>query len=425
VLTAVIDNAKFQLRREPDGSGVLLINSMASLFLDRTATLYLESYLARSGKGSLTTKLLGLDRAIAYDACRRYKVSFSQALRDWTALKDKVWGVARGDICPFSEGGIERIDPFSRELLAPYRVDLALTYRCNNDCSHCYAGGSRQTLELTTEQWVSIIKRLHQWQVPQLVFTGGESLLRPDLEELVCYAEELGLLTGLITNGRLLTKDRCASLRQAGLDYVQITLESHDPEVHDKMVGTAAFTETVEGIKNALASGIYTTTNLTITTANEGQVLETIRFLKKLGVRKCGINAVIKAGRGSDTAGVELTKLKPLLQEAQQLTHTLGMEFIWFTPTCYCDLNPVQMGLGVKTCSAARTVLAIEPDGNVMPCQSYFESLGNAVTNDFNKIWAHPLAIKLRNREIVHPKCHKCEKFSLCGSGCPLDKGCQ
>ena len=422
MLTHVIDKAKFQLRREPDGTGVLLINSMASLFLDRIATLYFESYLIRTKGTSLSTRLLGLDRAIAYDVCRRYKVSFSRALRDWKVLKDKVWGVARGDICPFSEGGIERIDPFSRDLIAPYRVDLALTYRCNNDCSHCYAGGSRETDELTRDEWISIITRLHRWQVPQVVFTGGESLLRPDLEELVSHAEELGLLTGLITNGRLLTATRCASLRKAGLDYVQVTLESFDAEVHDTMVGTSAFVETVEGIKNALTSGIYTTTNLTITAANKGQVLDTIRFLKELGIKRCGINAVIRAGRGNDSEGVELPELKSLLAEVQRLTHELEMEFIWFTPTCYCDLNPVQMGLGVKTCSAARTVLAIEPDGNVMPCQSYFDSLGNAVHDDFAAMWYHPLAIKLRNREIVHPKCHKCEKFSLCGSGCPLDK---
>ena len=397
---------------------------MASLFLDRTATLYLESYLRRTKSPSLTTHLLGLDRAIAYDVYRRYKVNFKTALQDWAVLKEKVWGVVRGDICPFSEGGLERIDPFSRELIAPYRVDLALTYRCNNDCSHCYAGGSRQTKELTGVEWKSIITRLHTWQVPQVVFTGGESLLRPDLEELVCHAEELGLLAGLITNGRLLTAARCASLRQAGLDYVQITIESYDAEVHDAMVGTAAFAETVEGIKNAIASGIYTTTNLTITADNKGQVLDTIRFLKGLGIKKCGINAIIRAGRGSDSEGVELAELKPLLTEVQRLTHELEMEFMWFTPTCYCDLNPVQMGLGVKTCSAARTVLAIEPDGNVMPCQSYFQSLGNAMQDSFEAMWQHPLATKLRNREIVNPKCHKCEKFSLCGSGCPLDKGC-
>lgn len=423
MLSQVIDNAKFQLRREPDGSGVLLINSKASLFLDRTATAYCESYLNRSKKSTVLSKALGLDKAIAVDVYRRYKVSFSQALGDWVELKDKIWGIVRGDICPFSEGGFARIEPFSRALVAPYRVDLALTYLCNNNCSHCYAGGSRETLELSTDLWKNIIKRLHQWQVPQLVFTGGESLLRPDLEELIRYAEELGLLTGLITNGRLLIEERCAELRQAGLDYVQITLESCDGDVHDAMVGAVAFTETVAGIKNALKSGIYTTTNLTITPANQGQVLDTVCFLKELGVKNCGINAVIRAGRGNDTEGVELAALKPLLEDVQRLTHELDMEFIWFTPTCYCDLNPVQMGLGVKTCSAARTVLAIEPDGNVMPCQSYFKSLGSAVNTDFAVMWQHPLAIKLRSREIVNSKCHTCEKFSLCGSGCPLEKG--
>lgn len=421
MISKTIDKIRFQLRTEGDGTGLLIINASAVLHLDKVATAYWLSFLNRSDDTGLLSKLVRVDALVAFDVFRQFKVSLTEARHDWDQLKERVWGVARGDLCPFSEGGMGRIEPFSEDLLAPYRVDLALTYLCNNNCSHCYAGGSREMAELSTTQWKTIIEKLHAFQVPQLVFTGGESLMREDLDELIHFAEELGLVTGLITNGRLLTREKCAVLAQAGLDYVQITIESDQASVHDSMVGCEAFGETVEGIKNALAAGIYTTTNMTLTEHNLETLFSTIPFLADLGVKKFGINAVINAGRGTSTTALTPDELKPLLREVLSLAHQLDMEFTWFTPTCYCDLNPVDMGLGIKTCSAARTVLAIEPDGNVMPCQSYFQSLGNSLLDSMEDIWQHPLALKLRRREIVSPKCHKCHKFSICGSGCPLD----
>jgi radical SAM protein with 4Fe4S-binding SPASM domain len=101
------------------------------------------------------------------------------------------------------------------------------------------------------------------------------------------------------------------------------------------------------------------------------------------------------------------------------------MQFIWYTPTCYRQLNPVELGLGVKRCSAASTVLAIEPNGQIIPCQSWFESIGNALENSFSEVWMHPLALRLRNREYLSDKCRECENVSLCAGGCPLENTCR
>ncbi len=281
--------------------------------------------------------------------------------------------------------------------------------------------------------WKAIIRKLATWGVPTLVFTGGEPLLYQDLEELIAEAEDAGCITGLITNGRLLTPQRVQSLAEAGLDFAQITLESSVEGVHDGMVASrGAWSETVAGIKSA-AQRIYTTTNTTVTSANKASVLETIPFLKGLGVQKFGLNALIRSGRGSDAEGLGAEELTRLLEKVVEVSSDLSFPFIWYTPSCYNDLNPVSMGLGVKTCSAASTVLAVEPDGNVMPCQSYYKSLGNAATDEFPAMWGHPLAVALRTRRQKgapgHPdfpalpeKCLACGEFSLCGGGCPLER---
>jgi MoaA/NifB/PqqE/SkfB family radical SAM enzyme len=154
---------------------------------------------------------------------------------------------------------LEVIAPFSEIPQAPYRMDLALTYRCNDDCSHCYNARPRTYPERPTEDWRAILDRIWEIGIPHVCFTGGEATLRRDLAELVAYSHALGHVVGLLSNGRRLSHAAYTkSLAAAGLDHVQITLESHREEVHDRMVGArGAWRETVAGIRNALDSGLH------------------------------------------------------------------------------------------------------------------------------------------------------------------------
>lgn len=442
---ARIGDLKIHLREEPDSTGVLVVNSNAVLFLDRTALEYFNAFFTAwerfpesrkyESLGALDPIPAGekLAPAVISAITRKYRVSPQRAAEDWGRLWNTVLAVATGSRCPFSDFEVRRMEPLSRELSAPYRVDLILTYRCQNNCAHCYAGGPRSTPELQTADWKRIIQKLADWGVPTLTFTGGEPLLRDDLEELVAYAGKCGCVTGLITNGRLLTTDRVQALFRAGLDFTQITLESSDPKTHDGMTGVeGSWAETVEGIKNS-APVIYTTTNTTVTQKNKETIRDTVRFLKSLRVSKFGINALIRSGRGVREEGLEVPDLRAILEEVVKLSAALDLPFIWYTPTCYKELNPVALGLGVKTCSAASTVLAVEPDGNVMPCQSYYKSIGNALEDDFPQVWQHPLALALRKRrkgvQTPHPDfpalpegCLTCSELAMCGGSCPLER---
>ena len=79
------------------------------------------------------------------------------------------------------------------------------------------------------------------------------------------------------------------------------------------------------------------------------------------------------------------------------------------------------MGLGVKSCTAAMINMCVGPAGDVYPCQSYFQSLGNILAVEWDKIWNNPLAVKLRKREYAEPKCKECPQLQVCGGGCPLE----
>jgi radical SAM protein with 4Fe4S-binding SPASM domain len=356
--------------------------------------------------------------------CRRYRVSQSRASGDYAQIKTQITELARPDgACPVHDLDLEIIAPFSARPSAPYRLDLALTYRCNNDCAHCYNARPRDFAEMDTPSWKAVIDRAWEAGVPHIVFTGGEPTLRPDLLELVAYAEAKGQITGLNTNGRRLSDPAYVQqLVKAGLDHVQITLESHDPAIHDAMVcASGAWKQTVAGVKNALASPLFVMTNTTMLRCNAPSLGQTLRFLGELGVPTIGLNALIYAGKGVSVGnGLEESELQPLLELARLSTETYSQRLIWYTPTQYCNFDPMELELGVKGCTAALYNMCVEPDGAVLPCQSYYQPLGNLLADPWDSIWNHELAVSLRERKLVLDKCQACNLLAECGGGCPL-----
>ncbi|MCE1254573.1 MAG: radical SAM protein [Anaerolineae bacterium] len=318
---------------------------------------------------------------------------------------------------------LETTAPFSQRPSAPYRMDLALTYRCNNNCAHCYNARSRQQPELDTRQWKQVLDKLWDVGIPHIVFTGGEPTLREDLPELIAYAEKKGQITGINSNGRRL-KDPLYVQRlvDAGLDHVQITFESHIPEIHDEMVSAqGAWVETDAGLKNALTTRLFVMTNTTLLQNNSCHLKDTLDYLADLKVPTVGLNALIYSGKGL-TVGSALAEadLPPLLALARRQTENRRQRLIWYTPTQYCHFDPIQMELGVKGCTAALYNMCVEPDGSVIPCQSYYLSLGSLLQQPWSSIWNHELSISLRERRGVPQECKQCSYLQECGGGCPL-----
>ncbi len=405
-----------QLRVEATGQGVMVINGDRILHLNHSATALAYFFMQGLPEKDAVKKILGM-----------YRVGAETAKADYEKLVYTISTLAQtAKIDPVSFLEIEKIEPFSYQYSAPLRMDLALTFRCQNDCVHCYAGGPHETSELTTAQWKSVIDKLSEIGVFILTFTGGESTLREDLPDLLLYAQNKGIVTGLISNGRKLKdKSYVDVLEKSGLDFVQVTLESHKPIVHDKMTSEkGSWKETVAGIKNAVQSQIYVSTNTTLSKYNAADFLTTIEYIKGLGVDAFGCNSLIYSGKAPEASqefALTIEELNRLLPQIRDKAHLVGLKFLWYTPTQYCHFDPVQVGLGVKSCTAALINACVGPNGDVYPCQSYFESLGNILTEPWEKIWHHPLAEKLRNREYAEEKCKDCSQLQVCGGGCPLE----
>src|SRR5512144_1504663 len=223
------EKSRIHLRVDPDGTGTLIVNANRVMHLNPTAA-FMAWLILEEKKKEETVRAL----------TSRYSVSKKQAEADLSSFLVQFEELIRPDgACPIHELDLESVMPFSMRPSAPYRMALATTYRCNTDCAHCYNARARNFPELDTEHWKLILDRLWSLGVPHIVFTGGEATLRNDLPDLIAHAESNGPITGLNTNARRLADEKYVQqLIDAGLDHVQITVESCDEQIHDEMMRT-------------------------------------------------------------------------------------------------------------------------------------------------------------------------------------------
>ena len=325
--------------------------------------------------------------------------SKEQLSDDLATMIRSLVAIARGQE-PEAEVAPLTLGEYAPEMAAPHRMDLMVSamtrggaWHCNQKCLHCYAAGQplSETPELTTAQWKEILAKLRAANVPQVTFTGGEPTLRADLVELVEVAQ--WFVTRLNTNGRLLTPELCRRLYEASLDSVQVTLYSHDPAIHNALVGAEGFDDTVAGIKNAVAAGLSVSVNTPLCSLNTDYAA-TVRFVHELGVRYVTCSGLIPSGsaEGAESRATRLTEeqLTDVLCRAVTVAEELEMEMDFTSPGWLKEETLRSMGLTlVPSCGACLSNMAIAPDGGVIPCQSWLSSqpLGNMLTDDWDKIW--------------------------------------
>ncbi len=337
------------------------------------------------------------------------------------------------------EGGFDRVAYGFDFTRLPILGEIALTYRCNERCRFCYAScgsdacgsgpseadaAGDESKELSTEEWkraIAILKK--DAKIPFFSFTGGEPLLRPDLEELAAFARSLDLRVNLISNGSLATPARAASLKASGIDTAQVSLESPDPGIHDELCGTrGAWKRTTAGIQALREAGISVQTNTTLTRANAASLSRLPGFLAGLGVSRFSMNLFIPAGRGlgSDDLFVPYSEVGDHVDALRREAHKAGLTFFWYSPTPYCLYNPVARGLGNKSCAAMDGLIHVNPSGQVLPCSSWPEALGGILDRPFVEIWFSGRAAEFKNKRLAPASCASCLSFVACQGACPL-----
>lgn len=181
--------------------------------------------------------------------------------------------------------------------------------RCNLHCVHCYSDSHDRDYEgeLTHEEALDVIDQLAEYEIPTVLFSGGEPLLRPDIFELADYARDQGIRCVLSTNGVLIDDETADKIKDRGFAYVGISIDGIG-EVHDKFRGKeGAFEASLEGIRRCRERDIRVGMRFTINGMNYDQLDAVLDLLETRDVPRCCVYHLAYAGRGDRISGHDLT----------------------------------------------------------------------------------------------------------------------
>ena len=405
----------------PDAPFLLLLNGARLVPLNLSWAIMLANLMdqlqAYEGQDLAEDQWESLLSAAVEETHRTYPRTKKQLLaNDMHLMLTSLVAIAQGRE-PEAEVGLLSLSDYAPEMTAPHRMDLMVSamekdggWHCNQKCLHCYAAGQPmgETPELSTEQWKTALALLRKANIPQVTFTGGEPTLRSDLVELVQAAA--WFVTRLNTNGRRLTPQLCAALYQASLDSVQVTLYSAEGNIHNQLVGTNGFNDTVQGIRHAVEAGLIVSVNTPLCSLNT-HYAETLRFAHSLGVRYATCSGLIPSGSacGQESRATALTpeQLTDILRQAVDTAEELGMELDFTSPGWLDEETLRSLGLNlIPSCGACLSNMAVTPDGKVVPCQSWLsdEPLGDLLHDDWADIWNSPrcAAIRAESAKLEH-----------------------
>ncbi len=348
---------RMHLRVEMDGTGILILNASTVLHLNPTAVEY--AYCMTQG--------LSVAEAVK-KVSAVYDVDESRASADYSDFTKRIESLLHTSyLDPVTYLDFERVEPYSRTLMAPYRLDCALTYRVRDGIEKNVAPTERVKRELNSDEWRSILRKAWQAGIPHVIFTGGEPTLRPDLPDLISYGEELGLVTGLSTDGiAFLDTSYLESLLTKGLDHITLLADSTDWRFW-------------QALQNAIAADVHVTVHLTLSRSDE---LTTPEVLSRLSI----------AGIGALSLSISDISEQKMLQDARQKAAELGLRLVWDLPVPYSRQHPIAIETGEfgkeLPDGAGNAWMYVEPDGDALPAQGINRVLGNWLTNEWATIAA-------------------------------------
>lgn len=310
---------------------------------------------------------------------------------------------------------------------------INLTRRCNLSCEHCYLDActlrNGDDDELSTEQVQRLLDDVASMkQGTMVVLTGGEPLLRKDLESLVRYGKDLGLPMVIGTNAMLLTERRVQSLKRAGVLGMGISLDSLDPECHDRFRGYAgAWDKTMAGIERCRRHQLDFQLHFSITENNADELAAMIEFAHSCGARALNVFFLVCVGRAQS-----LVKLSPGLYENMLVELIQAQENypeLIVRPRCAPHYKRVahqlQPGAAINRisgrdgdgCIAGIHYARVNHRGGVTACPYIEKEVGNIHESSFSDLWQNADDFGHLRAPSLGGKCGICEYRTLCG-GC-------
>ena len=317
------------------------------------------------------------------------------------------------------------------------------TRTCNLKCRHCYMSSDAKKYqnELTTAEAKQFIDDLADFNVPVLLFSGGEPLIRPDFFELADYAAKKGVRPTLSTNGTLITPEVARKIKDIGVGYVGISLDGLR-EVNDKFRGKAgAFEAAMNGIKNCVAVDQRVGLRFTINHHNIQELENIFDFIEEENINRVCFYHLVYSGRGNqmmdeDVTAEESRRAMDIIIRRTRDFEERGLKKEILTVDNHCDgvymyLKALQEGKDelaqqikkyIAMNGGNRSGMAfaeVDPLGYVHPDQfTQHHTFGNVRERKFGDIWTdvnNPIMAGLKDRKtLLKGRCQKCQYLENC-----------
>ena len=326
-------------------------------------------------------------------------------------------------------GELENLCRQSKERCGIGEVLWLTTFRCNLRCSHCYTTSPRDMPELNTKEAVEFIHHLGVLGVPMVFLSGGEPLLRKDIEVILKELHGIGIKVILSTNGTLITPEVARLIKDTGVLYLAVSLYGPQ-EVHDGLTRTeGAFDRIVKGIEILKDYEIPMCIKTVVTEITYPYIIQVVDFGISSGIKAFYICDLVPAGRGCNAPGGGISR-QEWLTLLDKLVSYVETEDIFLDIGAHPSTMPfviekisaqnpdkadvVKERLVDKVCPVGEGFVGLMPDGGVSPCNFMPDLiLGNIrekpieeIINSFNESFS-----------VIGEPCASCKWKDVCG-GC-------
>jgi len=285
-----------------------------------------------------------------------------------------------------------------RDPIKPTTCTLQVTARCQLNCYHCSAAKykTQERQELTTAEWLSVIRQSEEMGCFNITFTGGEPLLREDIYDLIAAVNQDRAHPTMFTNGLLLTEENVARLREADLYALMVSIDDPRPEVHDRLRGLpGAFQKSVAGMERAREAGLLTalSTYASPEDVREGRVEQLIELARDLGLHEVTVFDIVPTGRL-----LPLEEEGLLTPEDKQQLIALGRHYNQLKDYPHVVTQSEVEGPECAGCMGAHSQFYMTAFGDVDPCDFLPLTFGNVRDEPLEAIWmrmrGHPAFVE-------------------------------
>ena len=307
-----------------------------------------------------------------------------------------------------------------------------VTEACNLRCRHCHATSSTASPdELNTREGFHLLEQIAGLRGFQMmVFSGGEPLVRKDIDDLLAYSKRQGLVNVIATNGTLIDYQRAKALKKLGVKGVAVSFDSTDPAIHNHIrQSPLAFDRAMRGIEACRRAGMVIQLNYTAMKENIRTLPEVVRFAHEIHADIMLCYQLVPMGRGGAIADSALSPeenralmctLKKLQKDAVTIVEPVAGPQYWchLLGRDHNDPKRLIRSSPFHGCAAGWGLIYVKPQGDVWPCPFVPISGGNIRNMELKDIHRHSdIFRKLSNRDNLKGKCGECDNRHICG-GC-------